>query len=376
MNLHKAKGLEADVVFLADPLRAFPLHVDVRIVRDGGMGDHEGPRAAKGYFEVVEEMRNGYGTRVIAAPANWSALADEEMKYREAEMDRLLYVAATRAREMLVVGRCAKAADAKKGAWAVLTSAMADAPSLDVPASAPAPVPEPVDLSAAAAAAARAAAEQQHAAVRQPSWSAASVTAETKHLPRLVPDAADELDPADPTRAVVQDRPSHRADAGLAWGTLIHGLLEHAMRHPGATTADLHRLARWLTLDDRQLRPVIERAVQTVEALATSDFWRRARSAPEHHAEVPFAVVDRSRSMPELLNGVIDLICQAGPEWAIVDYKTDAGVDDAELMARYQAQIDAYAAAWTRVTAAPARSTIVHVRQEDVAGDEVPAGDR
>jgi ATP-dependent exoDNAse (exonuclease V) beta subunit len=80
--------------------------------------------------------------------------------------------------------------------------------------------------------------------------------------------------------------------------------------------------------------------------------------------------------MPELLNGVIDLICQAGPEWAIVDYKTDAGVDDAELMARYQAQIDAYAAAWTRVTAAPARSTIVHVRQEDVAGDEVPAGDR
>ena len=33
------------------------------------------------------------------------------------------------------------------------------------------------------------------------------------------------------------DTPSHRADAGMAWGTLIHGLLEHAMRHkaPRAT---------------------------------------------------------------------------------------------------------------------------------------------
>lgn len=29
--------------------------------------------------------------------------------------------------------------------------------------------------------------------------------------------------------------PSHRADAGQAWGTLVHGLLEHAMRHRAPT---------------------------------------------------------------------------------------------------------------------------------------------
>ncbi len=35
MNLHKAKGLEAPVVFLADPCGGFKPRVDVRIVRDG-----------------------------------------------------------------------------------------------------------------------------------------------------------------------------------------------------------------------------------------------------------------------------------------------------------------------------------------------------
>ena len=44
----------------------------------------------------------------------------------------------------------------------------------------------------------------------------------------------------------------------MAWGTLIHGLLEHAMRHPNATRDDLKRLAMWLTVEEPQLRAVID----------------------------------------------------------------------------------------------------------------------
>ena len=40
MNLHKAKGLEADVVFLADPTQRVEVHVDVRIARRGGGTGH------------------------------------------------------------------------------------------------------------------------------------------------------------------------------------------------------------------------------------------------------------------------------------------------------------------------------------------------
>ena len=48
MNLHKAKGLEADVVFLADPLGGMKPRVDVHIERKGDK--------ALGWFKVGEEV--------------------------------------------------------------------------------------------------------------------------------------------------------------------------------------------------------------------------------------------------------------------------------------------------------------------------------
>ena len=59
------------------------------------------------------------------------------------------------------------------------------------------------------------------------------MTAEARHIAKIA--RSEESDADDPTRVVVADTPSHRADAGMAWGTLIHGLLEHAMRHKNAT---------------------------------------------------------------------------------------------------------------------------------------------
>ena len=55
----------------------------------------------------------------------------------------------------------------------------------------------------------------------------------------------------------------------MAWGTLIHGLLEHAMWHPNATPDDLKRLAMWLTVEEPQLRAVIDEAVETVRSWPT-----------------------------------------------------------------------------------------------------------
>jgi hypothetical protein len=71
---------------------------------------------------------------------------------------------------------------------------------------------------------------------------------------------------------VAPDTPSHRADAGMAWGTLIHGMLEHAMRHAQSTPEDLRRLARWLTVDEPQLRGVIDEAIETVQRVAKAEF--------------------------------------------------------------------------------------------------------
>jgi hypothetical protein len=102
-------------------------------------------------------------------------------------------------------------------------------------------------------------------------------------------------DADDPTRVVVGDTPSHRADAGMAWGTLIHGLLEHAMRHKTATRDDLRRLAMWLTVEEPQLRAVIADGLQTVEVVAVEYFWKKAITS-EHQVEVPFCVCRRFAS--------------------------------------------------------------------------------
>jgi ATP-dependent exoDNAse (exonuclease V) beta subunit len=215
-----------------------------------------------------------------------------------------------------------------------LNGHLAGAPELPRPAAATAPAVEPLDCSVEARADADAHRLAAHEAVRQPSWSMTSATAEARHIARMTRAADASAD--DPTRVVTTDTASHRADAGMAWGSLIHGLLEHAMRHQHATRDDLRRLALWLTVEEPQLRTVIDVAIDTVFTVARAPFWAEARSS-EHSEETPFTFAEGTR----LTMGVIDLIHRGGEGWRITDYKTDAdgGVGKA---AAYEAQVARY----------------------------------
>ena len=355
MNLHKAKGLEADVVFLADPLGGFEPRVDVRIVRES--------REALGYFQIVDGP--GYAAKVLAEPVGWDAHKAAEEFYLAAEVDRLLYVAATRARDMLVVGRFLGKAGGKTLAWDVLTNKMTKAPVLKIPSAVAPPPFEKVDLSAAAAANAIAGATTAHDRARAPSWSSTSVTAETKRLPRISVqvEPADATESADPTRAIVPDTPSHRADAGMAWGTLVHGLLEHAMRHRSTTRDDLRRLAMWLTMEEPQLRAVIDQALDTVETVSRSEFWREAQSSSECHEEVPFATREITTGIPQVMTGAIDLVHRVGDGWRLIDYKTDVDLGDLDARRKYDMQVESYAAAWRRVAVGNVAASVVVARK-------------
>ncbi len=357
MNLHKSKGLEAPVVFLADPTGGFDPRVDVRIIRDVSS-----TTAPVGFFQIREPANFGRPGKAIAQPADWDRLHDEEQQYLDAEQTRLLYVAATRARDVLVVGRWAKSG--KTQAWVALGPHLSDFSELVVPASVADVAPESVDLTAAAAATAERAIELSHGAAMKASWAATSVTAEAKRFPTLTAGGDNDVRADDPTRAITEDSASRRADAGMAWGSLVHGLLEHAMRFPSATREDLRRLARWLVVEDPSLVPVIEQAIDTVDGVKGSTRWLSARASPEHHEEAPFSVlVRRSGELPTVISGTIDLVYRDGTAWCVVDYKTDVDGGSA-LAGKYAAQVAAYRDAWASVAGGRVEAQVVATRTQ------------
>ena len=67
---------------------------------------------------------------------------------------------------------------------------------------------------------------------------------------------------------------------------MTHALLEHAMRFPNSTPDDLRRLAMWLTVEEPQLRTVIDEAIETVQDVARAKFWAEAQRG-EHEEEAP-----------------------------------------------------------------------------------------
>jgi ATP-dependent helicase/nuclease subunit A len=322
MNLHKVKGLEAAVVFLADPLGDRAPSADVHVTRDG-------PQAL-GYLQMTRP-KGEHGVDVLAEPAGWAEHAAAELRFLEAERKRLLYVAATRARDVLVVGHHAGSA---KGSWQSFAAHLTVARPLAVPASVTVELRRPSDIRAAAREAAAARRDAALESARQPSWTVESVTGTAHHA-------------GPPGHPLAPDR-TREPDTGMAWGTLVHALLENAMRGPHRDRRHLERLANWLTVDKPALRRVVPEALDTVERVMASELWRRAQAATECLAEVPFAVKSDGDSSPRVLYGVIDLAFSTAGGWHIVDYKTDqAGL--AALTERYAEQVRAYVGPWARL---------------------------
>ena len=184
-----------------------------------------------------------------------------------------------------------------------------------------------------------------------------SVTAEARHIAAMTRSIIISAD--DPSKVVRADTPSHRADAGQAWGTLIHGLLEHAMRQKAATCDDLRRLGLWLTVENPELRDVLDLAVSTVLHVSKADFWNQAKES-NRSVEIPFAFTDRPGA---ILTGVIDLMFGRDEGWRLIDYKTD--IAPTSLAISYQEQLKMYESALRAVGIENVTSAIEHVRGPD-----------
>ena len=113
MNIHRAKGLEAEVVFLAAPFPEPQWAPDKRVSRDEA-------GVARGSMPIV--VKRGWSREVIAQPLGWEEDQQIEAAFEEAETVRLLYVAATRARDELWVARWSGGRGGKPSAWEPIES--------------------------------------------------------------------------------------------------------------------------------------------------------------------------------------------------------------------------------------------------------------
>lgn len=339
MTLHRAKGLEAPIVFLADPTGERETSVDWCVDREREM--------PQGWMRVAE--RSGRrGDREIARPAGWSEREEVETRFQEAEKDRLLYVAATRAADLLVVS---VGPDSVKSPWAKLAlAARRPLPEVAKPRAAPPSARQP-NL-APQVAEFRLERQARRDASKQPGYAVEQVT------------------------HVVHDRSAppfaSRTGRGMSWGRVVHRLLEGAMKDPAL---NLRLYAANLLVEEERPADEVDEAVRLAEAVRGSDLWNRALAAKRRFTEIPFALMAASDDLglsdgpsETLLQGAIDLVFEEESGWTLVDYKSDtiAGNLDA-LVTYYSPQIAHYRRYWEKLTGQPTKAGLFFVQ----TGDEV-----
>lgn len=364
MNLHKAKGLEAPVVFLAHPCKRPSISPDRHIHRDG--------EDCQGYF-LIKKDTGEFSSRVIGQPVNWAEHERAEQAYQDAEETRLLYVAATRARNLLIISSSKKSN--AKNPWEPLLNFIGE----DTNA-----IPEePADarnvIEADGNAKVAQAAKQAGEPVLQPEIPDTAV--ETKQplsghpiRPEQLCDFLKEVSDfaeianqpgyaeASPSEIMKQE-PLHTVKGGLGaeWGTAVHKIVEKTVRGEENLNLLVPMILQQKGFSGQQYEQM---AMEIIQALMQSELYARITRAAKRLAEVPFCLKLNAedpiftefcsgRAAPLTLEGVIDLAIQEEDGWSIIDYKTNHIETDQDLLLlvqHYSTQIRLYCRVWERIT--------------------------
>lgn len=333
MNLHKVKGLEAPVVFLADPNGSPSHRVDLRIERNAG--------GTIGYAVFEEDSVFSFQKTTIARPLDWQRIEEAEKEFLEAEFNRLLYVAATRAKHRLYVSSRIKRKSSNP--WDSLASHAHE--HEDSAMSAPA----------------RSDSESQ-TTEKTPDYDAHQWRPLLK--PSYVVQSAHDLLPTFPGKQ--EGQASQQNDQALEWGSFIHKLMQLHLLNP---SRGIRQLAETLKPDLDLNEEIYDEGVELAEAAIKSPVMERARNAKRFYAEIPLQVLREEpvSGLPALFRGVIDLVFEDENGWTVIDYKTDrvtkAGLE--QKAAYYRPQIEAYALEWSRITGKPVNESGLYFIRPD-----------
>ena len=355
MTVHGAKGLEFPIVILT------------------GLDSLSSGRSESVLFDREKgqpEVSLGSGDRAFAT-AGYAELREKEQELAEDEAVRLLYVAATRAKDHLVVNMYhpERRNSAAKQIDDLLDSDDAAAlwESLNpppIPAATDAPLtgPDAADFSNPAAFMRR---REQWRQERQELITAGSrpqsVAATT--LARIAKEAADESAVEEPWR---------RGRGGTSIGRAVHAVLQSIDLATGAGLAETAQAqATGENIPGRR-----QEIIDLTQAALNSPVVRQAVAAGRFWREVPVA----APLGDGVVEGFIDLLYEREGGLVVVDYKTDAidAPETAETAQRYRLQGGAYALAAQRATGKPVREVVFSVPapQQRGTADRCGATDR
>lgn len=318
MNLHKAKGLEAPVVFLACPRSDKEHGVKLHIARQD-----EGP---KGYFRIATK----YGE--LGLPPDWDGASEEETHYAAAEKDRLMYVASTRARQLLVISSYGHYSSAES-VWSLFEPYLGNTPELEgVEVLSPRQSLEDFAITLEECKAAAARFEEMAVAANTPTYALATATGlkDDARLPGW-----------------------SKEGKGMGWGRVIHKALEALGK--GYERKDIELFIAAALKDEGLDQALREEAMAVIDGVASSVFWNEVQTSAQKLFEVPFFLrvsePDATGVEYTIFSGVIDLAYKTYDGWIIVDYKTDdVGNNLDEFIAYYAPQVKTYRKYWEEIT--------------------------
>lgn len=305
MNLHKAKGLEAPVVFLAEPY-----------------GESEHP--PREYVDRTGEEPIGYfaiyqNNKIMAEPYGWTEKAAFEIDYMKAEKDRLLYVAATRPKQMLSISRYP--ANTSISPWEDLSNTIPLERELiweEI-------VPREKEVLT----------EAPDFTSLLTNWNvwrefAKHPSFEKNHVTALVKSESS------------SSLPRSREGKGQKFGTVVHRCIEELGK--GRVKEDLLNLAALIAEEEGLDVKEHEDVLHSIHGILASDIWKRGEQAKEKYHE--FSILYQKEN--KQIQGVIDFLFEEEDGWVIVDFKTDTfdEKDQDAFVNYYKPQVLMYSNEW------------------------------
>ncbi|MBQ1508447.1 MAG: PD-(D/E)XK nuclease family protein, partial [Erysipelotrichaceae bacterium] len=335
-NLHKVKGLEEAIVILASPFRT---------KKDPEMhADHSGEIPEAVLFSLSDKKRQN---AKLIETALYPKEMEREKEILEVEKDRLLYVAATRAANVLIIStREGTTKKSYEDPWLFLAERVHDDlfEYLEQFPDPPAEKEEPY--------------AEEEEILYTPERSLPStyrLRRPSEHRSQILSEEEKEEEEAK------QVFHNGKKDATLI-GTMVHRVMEILVL--SKNTADEEELVSFVMKENHteEYGDLLHKVIQTIRSggypqrnTAPKDILNELLKSDEVHPELPFTY----RKNDEIWNGIMDVVYQKDGVWHIVDYKTNADPND--LDERYQEQLTAYIEAFKVMTGEEADALIYHI---------------